>query len=148
MSLVIFKNLPDTTTPLTAENLNSNFEYLDDKASLATNYLTDEVKIGTWINGKPLYRKVITFNDTVSTNTTFTKAHEIQNANIVLVKDAYMINNVNYATYHLNMVGYGGNLTDKTYLYADRTNVYIYANGGWNTGWDKVIVLEYTKTTD
>lgn len=33
MSLIEFKNLPDTSTPLTAENLNNNFEYLDDKIS-------------------------------------------------------------------------------------------------------------------
>ena len=33
MALIEFKNLPDTNTPLNAENLNNNFEYLDDKIS-------------------------------------------------------------------------------------------------------------------
>ena len=31
MALIEFKDLPDTTTPVTAENLNNNFEELDNK---------------------------------------------------------------------------------------------------------------------
>lgn len=87
MTKIEFKNLPDTSTPLSAENLNTmqdNIEDaidnvsidLDDEVSTTstngvenqaiTNYVnglntysTTEQRVGTWINGKPLYRKVV-----------------------------------------------------------------------------------------
>ena len=52
MSLITFKNLPDTTTPLTAENLNNNFDYLNDVEEITSS---------------------ISFGETVGANTHFYK---------------------------------------------------------------------------
>lgn len=58
---VNWENLPSTNTPVNATNLNkmdagiaNAVENLD---KLST-YSTNETKIGTWISGKPIYRRV------------------------------------------------------------------------------------------
>ena len=47
MALIEFKNLPDTSTPLTAENLNNNFEYLDNKFTNSIFSKTERLTEGT-----------------------------------------------------------------------------------------------------
>lgn len=54
----IWENLPSTNTPLNASNLNkieNQLEFLDRNII----YSMEEVKIGIWTNGKPLYRKIL-----------------------------------------------------------------------------------------
>ena len=83
---VNWENLPSKNTPVNADNLNKMDEGIanidtkinakQDKLTAGTgieitdeniinniqgNYSTEEVKIGTWIDGKPLYRKVFNF---------------------------------------------------------------------------------------
>ena len=56
MDKINFQNLPNTTTPVNATNLNllqTNIE------NTLNTYSTTETRIGTWINNKPVYRKVI-----------------------------------------------------------------------------------------
>lgn len=73
MNKIDFQNLPSTETPINAENLNqmqTNIEEAVNESS-KEKYSTDEQVIGTWINGKPLYRKVIeTTTPTVATDGT------------------------------------------------------------------------------
>lgn len=46
-------------------------------------YSTEEVRIGTWIDGKPLYRKVISFSPDTNSNTV-SIAHGISNLGVVI----------------------------------------------------------------
>ena len=55
MALLEFKNLPDTSTPLTAENLNNNFEYLDDKMSNFLKVETTEISLGSFTANQEKY---------------------------------------------------------------------------------------------
>lgn len=62
MEKIIFEDLPSTKTPLNAENLNQiqiNAQNSINEVDNKFNYSTEEQLIGTWINGKPLYRKTI-----------------------------------------------------------------------------------------
>ena len=111
-------------------------------------YSTNEQIIGKWINGKPLYKKVVLFNDTINANELLTKSHEINNADVVFIKNAYLYVLDTGLCYPLNQIGYNGNLTEKYYCWSDRTSIYIYGNGGVNQNWGKLFILEYTKTTD
>ena len=56
MTKINFQNLPSTTTPVNASNLNQLQTNIENTLNT---YSTSEIRIGTWINGKPLYRKVI-----------------------------------------------------------------------------------------
>lgn len=143
MALIEFKNKPNTDTPINDDNLNHNFKELDER----TNYSTEEKVVGTWINGKPLYRKSITFTSTISSNSLMTKAHNISNVDFIRIKE-FILSETTGTTYSLPLVGYSGNLTDKTYAYVNKNNIYAYSNGGWGAAWTKIVVLEYTKTTD
>lgn len=90
----VWKDLPDTSTPITADRLNNiedGVEYLFENESKqgineyseSTNdsyscnyvngvntYSTDEIRVGTWMN-KPLYRKVYSFS-ALSGNNSYT----------------------------------------------------------------------------
>lgn len=77
MDLIEFKDLPDTSTPINAENLNNNFNKLKD--NIYEIYSTEEVKTcSTWIDGKPIYRKVIEI-DSLPNDTEITYEHNISN---------------------------------------------------------------------
>ena len=107
------------------------------------NYSTTEQKIGTWINGKPIYRKVYQFNTTDDMNL-FTP-HNISNL------DKYWINESSSFIYSSNETlpinwYYGSSDWCRTWL----TNVNIRMRCPSNLGTDRIvyITIEYTKTTD
>lgn len=111
------------------------------------NYSTTEQVIGKWIDGKPLYRKTITFRTTISVS--FTIPHEIANVDEIHIDygNSFFVETTG-TTYSLPTIGYAGNFTENCYAYVNKENIYISATGGWNTSWIKYITLLYTKTTD
>lgn len=59
-------------TPLSAENLNQmqdNIEDAIDDVDEKFNYSTEEKVVGTWIDGEPLYRRVVTKTTTSDSDT-------------------------------------------------------------------------------
>lgn len=112
-------------------------------------YSTNEIIIGTWIDGKKIYRKVVTSTNLPS-NIENKIPHGISNLNAVINISGY------YKAGGLNLyypVCYiGATISNDYKIY---TNVYnndissycgVYNTG--NTYYDAYIVLEYTKTTD
>lgn len=77
----VWKDLPDTSTPITADRLNNienGVEYLFEHG--VDSYSTSEVKTNkTWINGKPIYRKV--FLITVGNNSDIHIEHNLTSSN-------------------------------------------------------------------
>ena len=72
-------------TPINADNLNkieNQLETNTNDINALNTYSTSEQRIGTWIDGKPLYRKVIVVTND-STLTEITVQHNIQNLNEV-----------------------------------------------------------------
>lgn len=117
------------------------------------NYSTEEQVIGKWSNGKPLYRKTITFTTIIKMNEITSIAHNIENAKNIFIdfSASFMEANIgasDYISYNFPLIGYSGNITDKVYCYVNLTNINFYANGNWATNWTKHITLNYTKTTD
>ena len=112
-------------------------------------YSTTEQRVGTWINGKPLYRKVINFTTTILENTTLEINHGINNVDMIWFDPTgcFMWAGSNLC-YNINIIGYAGNFTDKIYTNVDKTKVSIYSNGSWGNLWTKYITLLYTKTID
>ena len=102
------------------------------------NYSTDEQVIGTWINGKPLYRKVVVIDNPYN-QMTFSIA-DIDEPINAFWKQAYDSEGIFFS--------YGENGSSISNVYFDLTskNFVISIRGGF--GGEIVIILEYTKTTD
>ena len=137
MALIEFQN--NTAPYLNADNLNNNFNYLDEKTQDI--YSTNEIVIGKWINNKPVYRKVVTGTTTSSGNDT--NVTTISNMDIMLnIYGAIIANN------YINPIG----------IYTNTTNYisgYSYQNGSVSLrhtdnyqNKDYYCIIEYTKTTD
>lgn len=112
-------------------------------------YSNEEKVIGTWVAGQPLYRKVFSINTAINAGEELIVPHDIENANLVMVKNAYLYKLSNGNCYPLPITLFeGATKEDKISIKADRTNMFFYSVGSWDEGWYKVVILEYTKTTD
>ena len=104
------------------------------------NYSTSEQRIGTWIDGKPLYRKVLTGTTVIGSTLVFTIPNIetfVELSGIIKVQDNY-INSLPFyenAEVFGRIQGLGNNITVIT-------SSSEYANGS------TMIIAKYTKTTD
>lgn len=116
--------------------LNNVKDYVDNSNS----YSTQEIKTGgTWIDGKPIYRKTLVFtNQTLNESPTHIGMLDMPINNIVRTEELVLCKNVALA-------GSGNEA-----VYIDYRG-YIYAFqkvSSTTTGWDIYYTIEYTKTTD
>lgn len=117
------------------------------------NYSTDEVKIGEWIDGKPIYRKIIQKDVTLQSGTSISVNHNIANIDKGLNIYGYFkngdydtplpyVNAVNVG-YCINMVFCKSDSVNNDSIQIQMGS--LASNFGTKTF---TIVLEYTKTTD
>lgn len=143
MALIEFQDLPDTTTPLNASNLNNNFEYLEG----LNEYSTSEQVIGTWIDGKPLYRK--TFTSTIANGSTEkTIPLGISNADVIYIDSGNSY--INFTTGGSTVqLGFYSASTDWSRGYIASNNVVVQLGSVYSLGSkDICVTVKYTKTTD
>ena len=107
-------------------------------------YSTTEQKTGGyWIDGKPIYRKVV--SSKLPNNTTKTIAHSISNISQITKLSGLL--NINSNNTLFVALGLEDSNDKYTYYTVDKTNIVAYTN------WDGssttcYFVIEYTKTTD
>jgi hypothetical protein len=122
---------------------NSNGVYEEFLKKSEEIYSTEEQRIGTWIDGKPLYRKTIISNfelPFVTQVTSYNIDHNI--SNIDKVVHVEMTDGLK----HIPNLSKAGGTT--TIDYVSSTMIEIrYINDSWSSR-DWYITLEYTKTTD
>lgn len=104
-------------------------------------YSTDEKRIGTWVNNKPLYRKVISVNQSYADGTD-TLIATIADADTFIRVDAYLI----WSDGSKQMVCSSG--ADDVSLYLTSSNGLRFYNHTKYAINCKYAILEYTKTTD
>ena len=110
-------------------------------------YSTGEVKIGTWIDGKPLYRKVFEI-------TTYATAFNLSTQNIErLVSIQGMLQRSDYINIwqpipsRLDNAGMSAQFGVITL--GNSTNVNVVFGSNWSNSFRRIVfILEYTKTTD
>ena len=113
-------------------------------------YSTNEKIVGKWINGKPLYRKVIAITTpTVATEGTFPTnkwiATRLTNIDTIYIKNAFIVAdnikyNIPYITKSGGRLGIIINSTNDGMEVITNTTIFSNKNG--------YAILEYTKTTD
>lgn len=116
--------------------------YITQAISESNNYSTDEIEIGRWIDGKPIYRKVVTFSMTTSSSWK-NVAHGISNLGTVI--NYYGMSLATDGNWdkipQFRTGGYGVS------IYISNTNI-AYTND-WLSGTTQAfLVVEYTKSTD
>lgn len=138
MALVTFEDLPSTNTPINANNLNNNFNELNN----ANIYSASEIKIGTFLN-KPLYRKVIDCgqlpNTTLKDVSTGLSNVIVQN----IYGKAYNSGTGNSLPLPYVTIGTAGGVM----LAFNSNNVRIQTDTD-RSGWTGIVILEYTKNSD
>lgn len=113
-------------------------------------YSTDEQVIGEWIDGKPLYRKVINLNcPTCQTEGTFADAKtDVSSLNI----DYIMFKNVNLEKPNLIMsydrIDINGNKGAVIWYDITKKNIIARHNRMVFNSASIIAIIEYTKTTD
>ena len=147
------------TTPLNAENLNqiqtnaenaintvqSNLNTTNQNIEDLTTYSTTEKVVGTWIDGKPIYRKVLTL---VLTSTSSSGvSQDVTDLNIDAITH---IEGISQSDPHSTNYTWDETL-DKFRTYYDPNRKEIRAQGGSSyptLPCTVYVILEYTKTTD
>lgn len=121
------------------------YEKVEDKGEV---YSTEEQRIGTWIDGKPLYRKVVNAQfGTVVQGTETTVEVNLKNVDFILV-DKYWLDRKT-ASSAINQ----GYATDALYLgYTSfsnsNTTLRFRTKQSWVSNTAIYAIIEYTKTTD
>lgn len=114
--------------------------------SVGNDYSTTEINTGqTWIDGKPIYRKIVEVkNLAIKDGTTY--AHGIANVKEILPMSCGRMlygNNTPFYTYPL--VAHSGAILASTF---NTTNIVWVGNDSWGKSHTHIFVIYYTKTTD
>lgn len=104
-------------------------------------YSTNEIDTGMkWIDGKKIYRKVLSFTISSTLNSFVNVAHSISNVDIFLPNiDMAVLYNNNWYKCPNDLV---------IEMYTNATNFTYYNNSSALTSNPAIVILEYTKTTD
>lgn len=114
-------------------------------------YSTTEKIIGRWIDGKPLYQKVILYTGDISNTISNRHSHNIENVDTIFVKLAFVQSTSNNRlSYSIPVTQYGSNTAhDELSVCIDTTYYEFLVQTGWGgVNWHSYIIVNYTKTTD
>ena len=113
-------------------------------------YSTEEQVIGTWIDGKPLYRKVYTFNITSKSTRQNIVFDEGFGADKVLknVSGVSVCTDVAGYQYPLGLFNHSGNQYFIFLICCDASNLKLETQWSVTQNFRIEAIVEYTKTTD
>ena len=137
----------DEQTPVTANNMNEMQNILNDNISeeVLDVYSTTEQRIGTWIDGKPIYRKVVYYGN-LPNATAKSVAHNISNLKQVITINGCCFDG-NNAYYTLPLVYRGSDSSFNVQTNVNPTDIRM-ASSQDRSSFTAYIIIEYTKTTD
>lgn len=125
--------------------------YLKDKSNnqlfLSDNYSSEEQVIGTWIDGKPLYRKVINCTYQSTAGTAYDKAFSTNITNMSQLVNAYGCAKFGDRWLPLNFINRNIGGWNSFHVTSNGATIQVHNDGTYPTS-TIYIILEYTKTTD
>lgn len=144
-------------TPLSAENLNLMESYIEsefnnqagditdvsDELTKLETYSTTEQKIGKWINGDDLYRKVVSCG-TLPNNANKDVAHGISNFGKLIKGYGYTSNGTYYLPLPFPIAG--AEPTTSISFFVSSSQIRIFTGTDRRAYTETYIVLEYTKS--
>lgn len=130
---------------LRSENIEYDESTLKSTLDNRFNYSTEEQKIGKWIDGKPLYRKVIDCGNLPNTSS---KTVNTSISNIDMVTNIYGSASNGLIYYHLPHTSRWDSESCIQIAYLKTNNVLELVTGSDRSSLYAYVILEYTKTTD
>ena len=137
------------------QGMQTDWSLINNKPAGMENYSTNEQVVGTWINGKPLYQKVLT--GTLQDYSTSTVNNDIivdTNATNVIVKVA-QVKRTNGNIYPFSVAPYQWDIDNETnvqkglaYTIRNNNTIRIIQHDTSNNSATYTIIVCYTKTTD
>lgn len=104
-------------------------------------YSTDEMIIGRWIDGKPIYRKVVQGNITSKNQSLFVVNENVET--MISIRGYDFSNGIYYFPFNYTQDG----STQKAIFYKKDTDTIEFRSNSSESGEVFVVILEYTKTT-
>lgn len=112
--------------------------------SMDNEYSTEERRIGTWIDGKPLYRKVVNFGE-LPNNTAKEISHNISNIDKIIRLSGYAYRPADGFFIPIPQGAYNNTACS---IFSNSTKITITTYTDRSLFTECYIVIEYTKTTD
>lgn len=128
-------------TDLNASTFNELQDNVEEAIEEKVTYSTEEQVVGTWIDGKPIYRKIIT--SSLQNNI----LHGISNVNEFVKMNAIACN-LNSGKYFVVPSVRPAYTQYEIGIFADATNITLEYQSSLPLTMEFKIILEYTKTTD
>lgn len=141
-------NFQNNITKLNKETMDTFQTNIENAINTSNNYSTEEKQIGTWINGKPLYRKVInTTSPICNTNGTYviSTIDVADNIDFAVIELAFILDNANQVQ-TIPYINNSGNMI-KAFINANK-KIHLTHNVKDYSERQVTVVVEYTKTTD
>lgn len=126
-------------------SIQSNISGIEDNISTITEYSTTEKVVGTWIDGKPIYRKVVYYGN-LPNATAKSVAHNISNLKQVITIDGVCFDG-NDGYYTLPLVYRGSDSSYNVQTSVNSTDIRM-ASSQDRSNFTAYVIIEYTKTTD
>lgn len=112
-------------------------------------YSTEETRIGTWIDGKPVYRKVLKFNSPTTLNNWVNIGEQIYNVAQIIRLDSVLYQAGNPQYYNLPVFSTaGGSIVAGIRFYKNNSSLSMYVFNSAFANCPVISILKYTKTTD
>lgn len=126
-------------------SINTSISNLNDKIDKSESFSSTEVQIGTWIDGKPLYRSVIN-TGVLPNNATKTIPHSISNIKKITFLHGVAHNTVTDGYIPLPYASVTASQT--CMVYAGVENIYFTTQADLSNYLESYMIVEYTKTKD
>ena len=130
---------------LNSYSTSQNDGYSCDYINGLETYSTDEIRIGTWIDGKPLYRKVLNIPALKNNGTT---SIQFENNIIIRMYDIYAVRFYDNAPLLMFKLNLPTNNYISTYVDYSTHLISVVTSSDRTDFTENYIILEYTKTTD
>lgn len=136
--------LSSTSVQGAIDEIDGSVDTISSKLSNVVNYSTTETEVGTWIDGRTVYRKVVDVG-AFPNSTSKTVAHEISDLDICIGLVIFGTD-TNHATFILpNVTTNASNVSFQISCYIDATNINIGA-GSDRSGFSGYAIVTYVKT--
>lgn len=117
-------------------------------------YSLDEKKVGTWIDGKPVYQKVVHFDyiNLISGGTYYYYSYDLTSLNIKnpISIEGSLYDSLNNARYPITLIS--PNSEDSLYCRFEDKRLFFMSASGYNDVANRIqdvyAIIKYTKTTD